>query len=331
VDSRYLKLLEDGMVEAAIRACGRAAPAEAGLAIADGSGIGTNRRDPKGPSDPEMPVFAVKEAKSEKPIAVMLICSMHPTVLHEDSRLVSGDFPGMARISLQRDHVGVDTPVLHHTGPCGNQSPRHVIRGNTFEEAERLGKTLSASAAQAMGKIRYQRSMALASSVATIDLPRRIFPSESHAQSKLESARVKFADLRRIGAPRPEVRTAECDMFGAEEILVLSQSAANGSLAPYYASCLPAEIQILCIGSWKFAGWPGEIFVEYGLAVKKRFSETHVVTMANGELQGYIVTGEADREGGYEASNSLFAPEGGKLLVDKTAELLLDLEGETET
>ncbi len=36
------------------------------------------------------------------PIACMLVVSMHPTVLREDSRVVSGDFPGLARQFLQQ-------------------------------------------------------------------------------------------------------------------------------------------------------------------------------------------------------------------------------------
>ena len=108
-------------------------------------------------------------------------------------------------------------------------------------------------------------------------------------------------------APKQERRTAECDWFGAEEVVVLARAAAEGRLAPYYGSCLPAEI-----------------FVEYSLEVKRRFKNTCVISLANGELQGYIVTEEAAREGGYEASNALFGAESGGILVDTT---LVELEG----
>jgi len=39
-------------------------------------------------------------------------------------------------------------------------------------------------------------------------------------------------------------------------------------------------------------------------------------------LQGYIVTKEADDEGGYEASNALLSYMSGDIMVQKTAELL---------
>jgi hypothetical protein len=45
--------------------------------------------------------------------------------------------------------------------------------------------------------------------------------------------------------------------------------------------------------------------------------------MANGELQGYLVTEEAVRHRWYEAMNSLWSnPQAGLVLVEKTLELI---------
>ena len=55
-DQKYIQLFEDGIVAAALEAYSSAQPARVGLAIADGTGVGTNRRDPSGPADPEVPV-----------------------------------------------------------------------------------------------------------------------------------------------------------------------------------------------------------------------------------------------------------------------------------
>ena len=43
-----------------------------------------------------------------------------------------------------------------------------------------------------------------------------------------------------------------------------------------------------------------------------------MINLANGDLQGYIVTEEAALEGGYEASNALFGPDSGRILVEET-------------
>jgi len=158
---------------------------------------------------------------------------------------------------------------------------------------------------------------------ALVDLPRKVFPSVSQAESMLKRAAEQLAWMRQRGAPRPQVRGAEVDWFGAEVILRLAQMAAEGQLETVYESCLPAEIQAIQVGPWWFVGWPGEIFVEFALAVKARARNAFVISLANGE-QGYIVTEEAAREGGYEASSAIFAPESGVILVESTLHLLGD-------
>src|SRR5581483_6930923 len=108
-----------------------ARPAEIGLTVARAEGVGTNRHDPCGPADPEVPFLVARAAGGGAPIAALLVYGMHPTVLHEDSTLVSGDFPHFTRRYLQERLLGPDCPVLYHIGAAVDQSPRHVTRGNT--------------------------------------------------------------------------------------------------------------------------------------------------------------------------------------------------------
>ena len=321
-DPAYLQLLEDGIVAAAREAHGTAQPAALGWAAADGTGVGTNRRDPSGPMDPQVPVLVARSASGGEAIACMVTYSMHPTVLHQDSKLVSADFPGMARHFLQQNVLGQSCPVLYHTGPSGNQSPRHVTKANTFSEAERLGEMLGRAIASVIPEVVYASSLSLASTRCFVDLPRKRYSPVAEARSRLVHAIGRLEHLRRTNAPRQEIRTAKVDWFGAEEALTLAQAAQGGRLEPFYQACLPAEVQILKIGPWSFVGWPGELFIEYALAVKRAHRDTFVISLANGELQGYIVTAEAALEGGYEASNGLFGPESGSMLLDATLGLL---------
>jgi hypothetical protein len=320
VDPAYVDLFEAGLVEAATAAFKQAKPAEMGLAVANGAGVGTNRRDVTGPADPEVPVLMVRSGG--KPLACMVVYAMHPTVLHEDSTLISGDFPAMTRRFLQQNVLGADCPVLYHTGPAGNQSPRHVTRGHTFAEADRLGTMLGEAIAAVIPAIEYSAGGVLAVRQAMVDLPRRTFPAVSTAAQHVEQAAARLDHLRTSGAPRQVVRTAEVDWFGAEETLTLAKAAAAGRMEAVYDSCLPAEVQAIRVGPWWFVGWPGEIFVEYGLAAKAGLPQTFIITLANGELQGYIVTPEAEKLGGYEVSNAVFAPQSGQIFVGTTLELL---------
>jgi neutral ceramidase len=323
LDPGYLRQLEDGIVQAAEQAVASARPAEIGMTQADGSCVGTNRRNPDGPSDPEVPIVVAREVLTGKAIGMMLVCAMHPTVLHEDSTLISGDFPGLLRQHLQRNVLGDTCPVLYFMGASGNQSPRHVTKGNTFDEAKRLGEALGKAVANAHKSCAYSEEHTFQVSGSCIDLPLRTFPSVEEATRKRAEAEERFDALQSNGAPAPEVRTAECDLFGAQETVTLAQAAENGRLADAAAACLPAEIQVIHVGPWRFAAWQGEVFVEFALAIKRQYPDTHIITVANGELQGYLVTEEALREGGYEASNTLFqSPESGDKLVAETARLL---------
>ena len=323
-DAKYLQLMEDSICNAAVTAYKSSRSAELGLALTDATGIGTNRRDPSGPADLNVPVLALRDAQSQKITATMLICNMHPTVLHEDSTLLSGDFPGLARLYLQ-NKLSRECVVLHHTGPEGNQSPRHVTKANTFDEAEQLGEILGQAVEKALATIEFTDSLKLAAAQSFVELPAREFPSVQEAQTRLDKSVAKLDHLRKSAASRAEIRTAECDWFGAEETLTLAKAAADGRLEEFQRLCMPAEIQVFAIGKWKFAGWPGEIFIEFGLAVKEKSANTYVIALANGELQGYIVTPEADAKGGYEASNAMFKPQSGQILVDTTTKILRQL------
>ena len=325
-DQNYVQFMEDCIVESAVKAYKNAQPAKLGLAIADDTGVGTNRRDPSGPADHNVPVLMVR-SYDDKNIACMLVCSMHPTVMHEDSSLISGDFPGLSRIYLQENVLGKDCAVLHQAGPAGNQSPRHVTKGNTFEEADRLGKILGKAVEKVIDQIDFKDNVDLAAKVKLIDdLPKKVFPSVVEAEKKLKNAIDKLEYLRTSNAPKQETRTAECDWFGAEETLTLSKAANNGELENAYRFCLPAEIQVIKIGDWNFVGWQGENFIEFALTVKNNSDNSFVISLANGEMQGYVVTKEAAQEGGYEASNALFSYQAGEIFVNKTLEALDELK-----
>jgi neutral ceramidase len=322
-DPRYVRHLEDGIFRVACAAYRSAKPARLGLAIADGSCVGGNRHDPAGPADPKVPVLVVRGADDDAFVAAMVVCSMHPTVLHEDTPLVSGDFPAMARLYLQEHLLGKDCPVIYHTGPAGNQSPRHVTKANTPAEAKRLGDLLGRSIAEAVKSIEYSDNITLGCARALTDLPVRVQMPVDEAQANLDRAIERLESLRRTGADRREVRTAECDWFGAEESLTLARAAAAGRLRDAIASVMPAEIMLMRIGPWCFVSWPGEVFVDFALQVKARHPNCFVISLANGELQGYLVTEVAVRQRWYEAGNSLFSsPKAGEVLVEKTLELL---------
>ena len=252
----------------------------------------------------------------------MVICNMHPTILHEDSTLYSADFPGAARTWLKENILGDECVVLYHTGPAGNQSPRHITMSNTFEEVERLGTVLGKAIKKAILSADRVPNHKISVASASVDLIPRSFASEAVAREELARIWARFQRLKADGAASQKVRTAECDWFGAEESVALAMAQSDGRLEGARRGTMPAEIQLIRIGPLNFVGWPCEIFVEYGLELKRKSSNSYVISLANGEAQGYIVTPEAEQRGGYEASNGLFAADSGSILVRETLRLM---------
>lgn len=321
----YMSRLVAEIVSSAEEAASRLEPAEIACGSARTSGVGGNRLDPRGPADPDAGFAFVRATRDGSPIACVLSFAMHPTVLHEDSRLVSADFPWATRAHLA-SALGSGLTTVYLTGTSGNQSPRHVVAANTFAEAERLGTRLGQfvlEAVRALPSGAFTASAAIASATREVALPRRRFPSPEEADRLLGACRRSYESLRHARAPRPEVRTAECAVFGAEETVTLARAQASGALDAWLAAYSPAMVQVLRVGPFSLVGLPGELFVEYGLALKRSApTSTLVASLVNGDLQGYIVTDEAVRAGTYEALLSAFEPAAGALLVDAALDLL---------
>ena len=323
-DRDYLEQFHQGIIEAVLAAHAAAEPARLAVTSAVAEGVGGNRLNPNGVFDPEVGLVAIQRHRDNRWLALNLIYGMHPTVLHEDSRLVSSDFPHFTRKEIAESFP--DLITLYHLGPCGNLSPRHHVKGQTFSEAERLGRRLGASVVRTLISLdpaEFSDELELGATIRKVDLVANSFPTVAQAKSELRQARERHEQLKRSAAPPGEVRTAECFVFGREEALTLAEAQASGELAKWQERYRRAEIQIIRLGECFLAALPGEQFVEYGLAIKERAPRrTFIISLANGELQGYIVTPAAAAEGGYEASFALFGPESGQRMVNAALEIM---------
>ena len=324
-DPVYVGFVREQVIDAAREAASGARPAELAWTSADARGVGGNRLATGGVTDSEVGILAVREPGGGDPVAAALVYGMHPTVMHEDSTLVSADFPHYARLHL-KERFGESLTVVYHTAPCGNQSPRRFVSGQTFEEAERLGRKLGKAAAGALEVLTdddFTRHCTLSGELREVDLPRRVLPPSTEAERRLDKCRARYERLKAEAAERATVRTAECAVFGAEATVMLARANERGEIDRTLDAYRPIEVQLLGVGDGWLAGLPGELFVEYALEIKRRApGETFVASLVGGELQGYIVTPEGDAEGGYEAANSLFSPAAGSLMVETVLSML---------
>lgn len=335
VDPTYLAFLEQGIVQAAAEAASSLQPARLAWTSARVDGVGCNRHDPEhGARDPEVSVLAVRHAENDNLIALDLTYAMHPTVLHEDSTLVSSDFPGLARLRLE-ELIGRETVILYHNGPAGNQSPRWHVKAQTFAEAERLGRRLVDAVWPAVQEIKagaYTSTPVLGGAMDRVSLPWRKLPPVAEARRQLDEYRRTYARLKIEGSPHGPLRTAECDVFGAHETLYYAECFENGSFQKLLRRYDPLDAQVVRVGEACLVGYPGELFVEYGLMTKWQSPCRAVpINLVNGETQGYIVTPAAIREGRYETHNRSFAPEAGEILVRSALRLIHQLHSRTES
>jgi hypothetical protein len=319
VDPVYMDYMTGRVTEAAVEAAHTLRHVELAWCTGQVSGVGGNRHDPvNGASDPEAGILVVRDRATRNPFALSVIYSMHPTVMHEDSRLVSSDFPHFTRAFL-KEHIDPGLTVLYHTGPEGNQSPRYHVASNTFDEARRIGERLGrivCDRVQALKNDVFVSDAVLDACMMSVMLPRRRLPPSAKARQDLERFRDIYRDLKQKGAGHGPVRTAECDVFGAEETVYLAECQENGHMGEVLAKYCPMEVQAIRIGEAWLTGFPGELFVEFGLELKRRAAmKCFPVTLVNGDLQGYVVTQEAVDKGLYESNNRVFEPEAGEILV----------------
>lgn len=322
-DPAYIEHVINSAIACGIEAINKTVPAEIGSGMADSSEVGGNRRFANGIADSEVPILGVRIAGTNCIIAILLVVNVHPTVLHEDSTLVSADFPGYARKYLQRKYGNI--PVVYLTGAAGNQSPRYFARANTVQEANRLGGVLADSVSAEIESMSFAEDAVLGTFRTEVaKFPFNSFPDILAARQREESYHDRFQKMKREGADAHATRTAETDWYGATRLRQLAELKASGDLERgSISSCLPVEIQVLQVGDMFLVAWPGEVFVEYALKLRRQFPMCRIITYANGNTQGYLVTAEAVEEGGYEASAATFkSPESPQALLEATVQLL---------
>lgn len=274
VNHLALEILENGAVTAGKKAWTFLQPSEFAVTSAVVRGAGCNRHDPKGPADPEIGIIVMRRMNDKKISAISLVYCMHPTVLHEDSTLISSDFPGAVRCGLTRK-LQSEPVICWYTGPEGNQSPRYHVTGQTFAESNRLGCIIADAVSHAIDQISdtgWSNDIVLGGVIESIVPVRRTFPGLTAAQANLAACRNEYERLKASGAGHGPVRTAECAVFGAEETLYLCARSADGTIPTLLDNQYAAlGIQVLKIGNIFLAAFPGELFVEYSLALKERF------------------------------------------------------------
>lgn len=322
-DRDYTGFLISSIVRVIITAKRTAFPAQFGYAkhpCGKEQGVGGNRRDTNGPCDPFVYVLAVRD-EAEKIRAVLVNYALHPTVLHEDSTLVSADFPCYIRNLIKEHYEGAIT--LFAQGTSGDQSTRYYRLGQSFSEAERVGRVIGRAAAEAVEGMHFAGDVNISVVNAEVPLTLRSVPDIAELQRRVDEARTRYDESVRGNAPYLDVQNANLSLLGAEDLLGYAIMMRNGKRIELLEDEQPARVQVARVGCLAIVGLPGEVFVQYGLDLKNEISAEMIIvnTLTNGCLPGYLCTQAAYQEGGYEADSSLLSPDFGKILLQTVTEL----------
>jgi len=282
--------------------------------------VGTNRRDPRGPMDPEVGVVRIEDLESNVK-AVLYNFTCHPTVLGADNILFTADYPGYASGVIEEMKGAV---ALFTNGAFGDISTRFTRREQTFREAERLGTILAAEVLKTLEQTETTNRVKVNAISKKVNLPFKKLPSSEEAERMVKEAQQKLESLKKQGAPHGELRVAMTTLEGAEMTLhFVKEGLLKGKEAV-------SEVQVLAANDTVFVGVPGELFVEVGLEIKKRSGLKHayIVGCANDSV-GYILSPKAYEEALYETGATPFSQAAGQRILETALELIKEVATKT--
>ncbi len=255
-----------------------------------------------GPIDPQVGMVLLKAPEDRKLTACLTVFALHLDTT--GGTLYSADYPFHLEKTL-RVSLGNDLMSFFGTGTCGDVNHIDVtVEGR--RKAEEIGELLAKTVIAQVPKARPVEPAPLAVKSRTVEALKQQYSEEQRAQAAKDVALVGTGKL-------PFLKEVEaCKIV---------------DLARYPGTTIPLEVQAFRLGrDLAVVTLPGEVFVEFGLAIKKAspFETTLVVELAN-DVPAYIPTRKAFGEGSYETVNSRIQPGGGEAMADAAIEILKEL------
>jgi hypothetical protein len=233
-----------------------------------------------GVADPEVGVCKFVAADDPGRVVCLLFNhAVHPNVLSGDSYLLSGEFTGLAERLLEAEFGGAAIFVNGAQGSIDvdGHGPRD------WDEMERLGRLLAASAAEAARSAEPCVGTGLQVARVAYTVPRRRISPEEHRWAE--------GILARTGG----TITPMADGVGDDYVALLLRDIWETA-----DQAIPVEQTCFAVGGCAWITFPGELYTEIGLRIKAAspFVHTYVVGLADGYM-GYVPTRQAIAEGGY--------------------------------
>ncbi len=250
----------------------------------------------EGPVDPEVAVMAAR-AEGGELLGVMVNFACHPTH-HGGETSLSAGYPGALANEMKKRGCPATVFLNGASGNIGDQDPCRDVPRKSKDE---IGIILADGVSGVLEGIRYRSELKLGSRSRTIHLPFR-----------------KITDAEVRGTVKGAERFVDPGGYDREIPGQIERMRRMGTQ--------PAEVQVISVDEYAYAGIPAEYFVQHGLRIKEQSYPRHalVVGHANG-MVGYVPHADAFLRGGYETTFcgcSRLAPEAGDMLADCALELI---------
>ncbi len=255
--------------------------------------IGTNKiiiegmnRNRRGDPDVDKNLTVTRiDYENEKPMAVLVNWTAHPTFMSENDMWVSGGWPGYLQRELEQ-WVGEGVTIMYYNGAEGDQSPIGTSGLSHYERAEIYGRELAIKAFRVYQNIETKSEIEFNYAFNGVELPKRM------------------------------VHPSFMETGGAEYNLTPEAlDAVLNVMSPASTS-----IGSVRIGDLVIVGAPGELAAGLGLHVKNELIKDGIKYPTIGGLANewisYILSAEQYNNGaGYESSVSFYGESLGNVIV----------------
>lgn len=268
--------------------------------------LNTNIVGPAGPVDSDVGILMVESARHSKTIGGLTVFAMHADTVGGTE--FSADYPYFIEQTL-RKAFGGDYISAFGAGTCGDLNHIDVSKNGplrSLDIAQDLGEKIGRTVLADVPNLETLKQPALAVRSKTL-----VLPLQTVTPRELTDARVILEQLR----------DTNIDFYAKVRAAKAVDLAQRGTNWPVEVQVfrLDRDTAIVCL--------PAEIFVEFGLAIKKAspFERTMVISICN-ERPGYVPTLKAFKEGSYEVINSRLQAGGGEAMVEAAIQLLEELK-----
>ncbi|MDP2982891.1 MAG: neutral/alkaline non-lysosomal ceramidase N-terminal domain-containing protein [Candidatus Latescibacter sp.] len=330
----YQKFLVEQVVASAVDAWTKRVPGRIGIASTEVFELGRERRHllyggihP----DPEVCVIRVEDDKG-KLMGVAFNYGCHPSGLDWSNRLYSEDWPYFAIQGIKKS-VGRDVWVAYFQSAEGNINVGYLAELSavgaempvrSYWYIEKKGNQMTDAVLKALPGIKTVSSLEVKTALDTFDYPlRESYPiTLEQAEKDAKAAGEKLADLEK----KPEYQGSRT--LDDARVEVFSTRQRLGAAKRFYGNqdrpkTRKLEQQAVRIGDAVFVTFPGELFSDIGLKIKKQspIKKTFVIGLTCGP-GGYLPSAKEFIDGDYEVDGSAYSPKTEQVCIDSSLNLI---------